>query len=287
VAKLDHSASKFCLQELGVAYKNWAVIGKLAEKVVLVTGGAEGIGRGIARAFAEQGAKVLIADVNRMLGEALVVQTERRVSFQQCDVSNPAEVAQLVDGLLAQEGRVDVLVNNAGVALGPMPVFEMSTEQMWRQVAVNQLAMLYTFKHVIPAMIRQRAGTIINLASMQAHVGVPGWTAYAGTKGAAIAMTQQLAIELAPHGIRVNSISPGAIRTEMNERIVSHVGDHVREIWKNMHPLGRIGETDEVAAAAVFLASDDSSFVTGVDLKVDGGVTLQTRDVPAQGKAHD
>ena len=261
----------------------------LASKTAVVTGAADGIGRAIALAFADAGARVFAGDSNRELGRELSERAEGRIVFVECDVSRAADVERLVVTCAAETGQLDVLVNNAGIAVGPKPIFDMTEQEMQRQIAVNQLSMLFGFKYALPHMLKRKRGSIINLASMQAHVGIPGWTAYAGTKGAAIAMTQQLAVEFAPFGIRVNSISPGAINTPMNAKIVAEQGSHLLEIWQHMHPLGRVGEPSEVADAAVFLASDQAAFVTGIDLRVDGGVILQTRNVlptahgPAQG----
>jgi len=252
---------------------------ELTGKTAVITGAADGIGAAIAMTFAQAGARVFAGDVNEALGRKLAGRSEGKIVFVTCDVSKTADVAKLVSTAVEQTGRLDVLVNNAGIAVGPKPVHEMSEEDMLRQVVVNQMSMLYGFKHALPHMIRNKRGSIVNLASMQAHVGIPGWTAYAGTKGAAIAMTQQLAVELAPLGIRVNCISPGAINTPMNAKIVEEQGEQLLRIWNHMHPLARIGTPEEVAAAALFLASDAAAFVTGVDLKVDGGVTLQTRNV--------
>jgi len=252
---------------------------QLADKTTVVTGAADGIGCAIAQAFALEGARVFAGDVNEELGRKLAARSEGKIVFVPCDVSKAAEMKRLIDAAVEKTGKLDVLVNNAGIAVGPMPVHEMSEEQMHRQIAVNQISMLYGFKYALPHMLERKQGSIINLASMQAHVGVVGWTAYAGTKGAAIAMTQQLAVEFAPFGIRVNCISPGAINTSMNAKIVAEQGEQLLQIWNHMHPLGRIGEPSEIASAAVFLASDAASFVTGVDLKVDGGVSLQTRNV--------
>jgi NAD(P)-dependent dehydrogenase (short-subunit alcohol dehydrogenase family) len=256
------------------------MVTKLDGKVAVVTGGADGIGRAIAEAMARAGAEIIVGDINVELGAELARGSGGSIRFVSCDVSQASEVAKLVRAAMEITGRLDVMVNNAGVAIGPMPVYEMSDAQWERQIAVNLSSIFYGCKYALPPMIKQKSGAIVNLASMQAHVGIPGWTAYAGTKGAAIAMTQQLAVEFAPQGIRVNSISPGAINTPMNARIVAEQGEQLLKIWNHMHPLGRIGEPNEVAAAAVFLASDEASFITGVDLKVDGGVTLQTRNVP-------
>ena len=252
---------------------------ELAGKTTVITGAADGIGCAIAQAFAQAGARVFGGDVNEELGRKLAARGEGKIVFVTCDVSKSADVKKLIATAIEQTGRLDVLVNNAGIAVGPKPIHEMTEDEMLRQIAVNQMSMLYGFKHALPHMIDKKQGSIVNLASMQAHVGIPGWTAYAGTKGAAIAMTQQLAVELAPVGIRVNCISPGAINTPMNAKIVKEQGEQILQIWNHMHPLGRIGAPEEVAAAALFLASDAASFVTGVDLKVDGGVTLQTRNV--------
>jgi NAD(P)-dependent dehydrogenase (short-subunit alcohol dehydrogenase family) len=258
---------------------------ELADKTAVVTGAADGIGCAIAQAFAQAGARVFAGDVNEVLGRKLAARSEEKIIFVKCDVGKAADVKKLITTAVEQSGRLDVLVNNAGIAVGPKPVHEMTEDEMLRQVAVNQMSMLYGFKYALPHMLERKQGSIVNLASMQAHVGIPGWTAYAGTKGAAIAMTQQLAVEFAPFGIRVNCISPGAINTPMNAKIVAEQGEQLLKVWNHMHPLGRIGEPNEVAAAALFLASDAAAFVTGVDLKVDGGVTLQTRNVLPPGPA--
>jgi NAD(P)-dependent dehydrogenase (short-subunit alcohol dehydrogenase family) len=273
------SADKTCLawEEMSMS--------DLADKTTVITGAADGIGAAIAQAFAQAGARVFAGDVNEALGQELAARSEGKIVFVACDVAKSGDVKKLIATAVEQTGKLDVLVNNAGIAVGPVPIQEMTEADMQRQIAVNQMSMLYGFKHAVPHMLARKQGSIINLASMQAHVGIPGWTAYAGTKGAAIAMTHQLAVELAPFGIRVNAISPGAINTPMNAKIVREQGDDMLKIWNHMHPLGRIGEPSEIAAAALFLASDDASFITGVDLKVDGGVTLQTRNVLPPGAA--
>ena len=199
-----------------------------------------------------------------------------------CDVTKPDDVASLIAAAEKKTGKVDVLVNNAGAAIGGMKIYDMTIEQWHKQIDLNLTSMFLAIKAALPAMLKAGRGSIVNLASMQAHVGIPGWSAYAATKGGVIAMTQQLAVEFAPEGVRVNSISPGAIQTPMNDRIVAEQGEQMLRIWNHMHPLGRIGQPEEVAAAAVFLGSDAASFITGVDLKVDGGVTLQTRNVDRQ-----
>jgi NAD(P)-dependent dehydrogenase (short-subunit alcohol dehydrogenase family) len=129
-------------------------------------------------------------------------------------------------------------------------------------------------------MMQQKRGSIINMASAQGHIGIDGWTAYAGAKGAVIAMTRQMAVEFGPHNVRVNSISPGTINTPMNKKVIESAGDNLMRAWVKMHPIGRIGEPAEVAEAAVYLASDAAGFTTGMDLRVDGGLCVTPRFVP-------
>jgi NAD(P)-dependent dehydrogenase (short-subunit alcohol dehydrogenase family) len=156
----------------------------------------------------------------------------------------------------------------------------MSDEQWHRLIAVNLTSVFRGCKHALPHMIAQRNGSIINMASAQGHIGLDGWTAYAGAKGAVMAMTRQMAVEFGPKGIRVNSISPGTIATPMNVGVVAELGEQVARAWVKMHPVGRIGEPKEVAEAAVYLASDLAGFTTGIDLRVDGGLCVTPRFVP-------
>lgn len=257
-------------------------MGRLQGRIAVVTGGADGIGRAIVSALAAEGAEVFVGDINDLLGNDLPARQPGAIRYVHCDVTRPDDVEALIAAAEKKTGKVDVLVNNAGAAIGGMRIYEMTIEQWHKQIDVNLTSMFLTIKAALPAMLKAGRGSIINLASMQAHVGIPGWSAYAATKGGVIAMTQQLAVEFAPEGVRVNSISPGAIQTPMNDRIVAEQGEQMLRIWNHMHPLGRIGQPEEVAAAAVFLGSDAASFITGVDLKVDGGVTLQTRNVDRQ-----
>lgn len=257
-------------------------MGRLQGRIAVVTGGADGIGRAIVSAMAAEGAEVFVGDINDLLGNDLQARQPAAIRYLHCDVTRPDDVGALIAAAEKKTGKVDVLVNNAGAAIGGMRIYEMTIEQWHKQIDVNLTSMFLAIKAALPAMLKAGRGSIINLASMQAHVGIPGWSAYAATKGAVIAMTQQLAVEFAPEGVRVNSISPGAIQTPMNDRIVAEQGEQMLRIWNHMHPLGRIGQPEEVAAAAVFLGSDAASFITGVDLKVDGGVTLQTRNVDRQ-----
>lgn len=250
---------------------------KLHNQTAIITGAAAGIGRVIAQTMASLGARVVIADIQDDSG----TETERHIReaggeavYVRCDVGSEADVQQLVATAIQRYNSIDILVNNAAVAIGGS-VTEMSEDDWQKLMNINMGGTFRCCKHAIPHMIDGGGGAIVSMASAQAHVGYHGWTAYAAAKGGIIAMTQQLAVEYAPHQIRVNCVSPATINTPMLEQVVRESPDpNLRASWEAMHPIGRIGEADEVASAVVFLASDESSFITGVDLKVDGGLTL-------------
>ncbi|RUT32500.1 SDR family oxidoreductase [Arsenicitalea aurantiaca] len=258
-------------------------MGRLESKIAIVTGGADGIGFAISEGFAREGATVWLSDVDDEKGEAAVrrlTDAGGKARYRHCDVAEEADIRALVEGAIAEHGRLDILVNNAAIAIGGMPVHEMTDEQWHRLIAVNLTSVFRGCKFALPQMIAQNSGSIINMASAQGHIGLDGWTAYAGAKGAVMAMTRQMAVEFGPHNIRVNSISPGTINTPMNEKIVAELGDQVARAWVKMHPIGRIGKPSEVAEAAIYLASDAAGFTTGTDLRVDGGLTAAPRYVP-------
>lgn len=256
---------------------------RLDGKVVVVTGGADGIGAAIVRAMAREGAIVFSGDIDDNQGRALAEALSKdglAVHYRHCDVGEAQDIESLIAAAVADGGRLDVLVNNAAIAIGGMPVHEMTDEQWHRLLQINLTSVFRGCKFALPHMIRQKGGAIINMASAQGHIGLDGWTAYAGAKGAVMAMTRQMAVEFGPHNIRVNSISPGTIATPMNEKVIAELGEHVARAWVKMHPIGRIGRPEEVAEAAVYLASDAAAFTTGTDLRVDGGLTAAPRYVP-------
>ena len=258
-------------------------MGRLDAKIAVITGAADGIGHAIAAAMAREGAHVVMGDIDDAKGEAAAAALRAdgfRADYRHCDVAEEADIAALIGFAVDGLGRIDVLVNNAAIAIGGMPVHEMTDEQWHRLIAVNLTSVFRGCKHALPAMIRQKSGSIINMASAQGHIGLDGWTAYAGAKGAVMAMTRQMAVEFGPVNVRVNSISPGTIATPMNEKVIADLGEHVARAWVKMHPIGRIGRPEEVAEAAVYLASDAAGFTTGIDLRVDGGLTAAPRFVP-------
>lgn len=258
-------------------------MGRLEGKVAVVTGAADGIGHAIAEGFAKEGAHVFLSDIDDRKGRAFAKALRdagQAAEYVHCDVAEEKDIAGFIKTAVKRGGRLDVLVNNAAIAIGGMPVYEMTDEQWHRLIAVNLTSVFRGCKYALPHMIKQKSGSIISLASAQGHVGLDGWTAYAGAKGAVMAMTRQMAVEFGPHNVRVNSISPGTINTPMNEKVVADLGGQVARAWVKMHPIGRIGEPAEVAEAAIYLASDAAGFTTGIDLRVDGGLTAAPRYVP-------
>jgi NAD(P)-dependent dehydrogenase (short-subunit alcohol dehydrogenase family) len=254
-------------------------MGRVEGKVAVVTGAASGIGRATARRLAAEGARVGLADVDEAGGERATAQIREAggdAFFRRTDVRSLADLEAVVGEAADGHGRLDVMVNNAAVPVGGS-AGEMAEDDFLRVVDVNLTGVWRGMRAAIPRMLAQGGGCIVNLSSVQAHVGFPGWSGYAASKGGIDALTRQAAVEYAPRGIRVNAIVPGTIMTEMNEGIMrdSPDGDAVMAEWVSMHPMGRIGQPEEVAAAIVFLASEDASFITGELLRVDGGLVVK------------
>jgi len=258
-------------------------MGRLQGKTAVITGAADGIGHAIAAGMAREGARIFLSDIDDAKGGAFAAELRAagmEATYVHCDVAIEGDIAALIEKAVEETGRLDILVNNAAIAIGGMPVYEMTDEQWHRLIAVNLTSVFRGCKFALPHMIRQKAGSIINMASAQGHIGLDGWTAYAGAKGAVMSMTRQMAVEFGPMNVRVNSISPGTIATPMNDKVIAELGDHVARAWVKMHPIGRIGKPEEIAEAAIYLASDAAGFTTGIDLRVDGGLTAAPRFVP-------
>lgn len=239
-----------------MAYKN---------SFAVVTGGASGFGYGIAAAFAARGANVVIADINDNLGTKAA--KELKVSFVHCDVSDNNSVSALIDG----QQKIDIFVNNAGVTHFPMLAEEVEEDDFERVFRINMKSVFLTSKYVIPKMKATDGGVILNIASTAGVSPRPGLSWYNASKGWMITATRSLAVELAPHHIRVNAINPVAGETPLLATFLG--GDTVenREKFLKTIPLGRFSTPDDIANAACFLCSEDADMLTGVTLEVDGG----------------
>jgi NAD(P)-dependent dehydrogenase (short-subunit alcohol dehydrogenase family) len=253
---------------------------RLSGKVAIVTGGALGLGRATVLRMAEEGAHVAILDTLADEGERLQQEIRDRnltARFWPCDVSREAAIARTFEEVINLFGRLDILVNNAGVAGANKPTHELS-EAEWDFVqAVNVKGVFFGTKHAIPHMRRAGGGSIINLSSIYGLVGAPDVPAYHASKGAVRLMTKTDALLYAADRIRVNSIHPGFIWTPMVQRHLSQAGDVAqgRKATDALHPLGHMGEPDDIAWGAVYLASDEAKFVTGAELVIDGGYTAR------------
>lgn len=251
---------------------------RLKGRVALVTGAAMGIGRAIALLFAQEGAKVIAADIDAEEGNATA--NEIRGAGGQCifcrtDVSLEKEVDAAVGAAEKEFGQaVDVLANVVGIA-HESPAHLLNLADWDRVLAVNLTSMFLCAKRVLPGMLKNKRGSIVNITSIQGLFGFPGYPHYAASKGGIIALTRQLAREYAKDGIRVNCIAPGTVETPMNVKVLERVPNpaQLRRAWERMHPLGRIGQPVDVAWGALYLACDESSWVTGQCISIDGGVS--------------
>ena len=243
---------------------------------VIVTGAGSGFGEATAKRFASEGAKVVVSDIDhdraRQVATQIVDEGGKAISVL-CDVSVESEVEQLVQAAHSEYGGVDVMVNNAGYSHMSKLLWKISVEEFDAVFSVNVRGVFLGCKHVIPIMIEQRSGVIVNIASVGAVAPRAGVTPYNGTKGAVLTMTKGLAMETARHNIRVNAVNPVAAETGFMKGAmgVDQLEDSDRERLISTIPLGRMAEPFDVAAAVTFLASEDARFVTGTSLNVDGG----------------
>jgi NAD(P)-dependent dehydrogenase (short-subunit alcohol dehydrogenase family) len=259
--------------------------GVLAGRVAIVTGGGRGIGRAIAVAMAGAGAAVTICDLGdggKGTADEIVAAGGRATSFT-CDVSDPEQVQELVGTAMGNHGRLDVLLNNAGVSGGGGRAHEIDIETWDRAVAVNLRGPFLCAKFAIPHLLEQDRAAIVNIASTYGVIGAPLSPAYCASKGGVVNLTRQLAVDYGPDGLRVNAILPGYVDTDMGGRRASLPPDQAaaalarREANAALQPLGRQAQADEIAQVAVFLASDAASFMTGSIVTVDGGCTATFR----------
>jgi len=247
----------------------------LKDKVALVTGASSGIGRAIALAMAREGAHVVVSDLNAAGGEetaALVRACGREALYIATDVDKPADCRSLVAQTMTYFDRLDVACNNAGVSGVSMPLADYPLDDWVRVLGINLSGVFYGMKYQIPAMLQSGGGSIINMASILGAVGFAGSAAYTAAKHGVVGLTQTAALEYGAQGVRVNAVGPGFIRTRLSEPILEEPTFRAKYTSENgVIPLGRLGTPEDVAAAALFLASDDAAFISGVLLFVDGG----------------
>ncbi|KGX90018.1 SDR family NAD(P)-dependent oxidoreductase [Pontibacillus marinus] len=252
---------------------------KLKNKIAIVTGGTKGIGKAIATKFAYEGASVFIVGRNKQAGEKVVKETQGQISFIQADVSKPDEVKKLVDQTVQQTGRLDILVNNAGVQ-HEQNIEHTSPEDWDKVMNVNLKSVFLCSKYAIPHMRHQGGGKIINTASIDGYWAEPNLGAYCTSKGGVLSLTKSIALDFARDGVLCNCICPGYIETEMTESYMNAQSDpeHARNQLANRHPVQRMGKPEDIAEAAFWLAIQESNFVTGQSITVDGGLTLGNID---------
>ena len=252
--------------------------GRVEGKVALITGGASGLGAESGRRLAREGAKVVLTDLQADVGHTLaeeIAAAGGTAEFLVQDVTDEGRWTEVVEAVLARFGKIDVLVNSAGIGEGGQSILEATLEAWRRTIGINLEGTFLGVKAVAPAMVAAGRGSIINLSSILGKVGMPGAAAYCASKGGVLMLTKAVALELAPLGVRVNSVHPGFIETPMvvNAFRRSENENEMRDTVISRHAMGRLGVPREIADAVVFLASDESSFMTGSEMVVDGGYT--------------
>jgi NAD(P)-dependent dehydrogenase (short-subunit alcohol dehydrogenase family) len=250
--------------------------GRLESKVSIVTGAGSGIGKATAIRFAEEGAQVTCVDIDGASVAATAAEIGAAAFAVTADISDPAQVRAYTDGTVERWGRLDVAFNNAGVNL-PGVFHEASDEVIDRTLDVNVKGTMYGCRYAIPHMLRQGGGSLINTTSVNGLIAEPFLTVYAASKGAIVMLSKGIALDYAKQGIRCNALAPGWVDTPINYAHAKLLGglDHVYATIDSFQPVGRPGEPREIANVALFLASDESSFVTGTVVVADGGMTAK------------
>lgn len=252
---------------------------RLKDKVCLITGSGSGIGQSTAYLFAREGASVIVNDLDEAKGQETVDQIVSEggdAVFIQADVTDSGQVKQMADDAVAHYGRIDVLFNNAGIS-GVGMLHEVEPEQWDRVININIKGVYLPSKHILPYMMERKSGSIINMSSCIAEIGLARRASYAATKGAVLALTKSMQVDYAAYGIRVNALLPGTILTPFVENYLRTSYDDPEEAvasLKSRQLSGDLGRPEDVAKAALFLASDDSKFMMGSPLYIDGGVVF-------------
>ncbi|QDI77783.1 MULTISPECIES: SDR family oxidoreductase [Leisingera] len=244
---------------------------RLDGKTAIVTGGGSGFGAGIVRKFLAEGAKVMIADINGAAAEAMAAELGSSAIAQTVDVSDGASVTAMAEAALADFGHLDILVNNAGVTHLPAPLEEISEDDFDRVMGVNMKSVYLTARALVPHMKANKAGAILNVASTAGVSPRPNLNWYNASKGWMITATKTMAVELAPHGVRVNAINPVAGETPLLKSFMGEDTPEMRAKFLSTIPIGRFSTPEDMGNAACFLCSDEASMVTGVAMEVDGG----------------
>ena len=242
---------------------------RLDGKIAVITGGGSGFGAGIAESFVAEGAKVVLGDVN--LQAAKVVADRLDGLAVKGDVSKADDMAALVDAAMAAHGRIDIFINNTGTTHLPQPMEDVEEDEFDHVLMVNTKSVYLSARHVVPVMKRQESGLILNIASTAGVSPRAGLSWYNASKGWMITATKSMAVELAPHGIRVNALNPVAGETPMLKRFLGEDTPEMRAKFLATIPIGRFSTPQDLASAALFLCSDEASMITGIGMEIDGG----------------